>query len=123
MGLMASVMIAEDSEATRMMLKDIVETSGHKLVAEAKDGMETIEKMKSTHPEILLLDYRMPKKNGLDVLKEIKNTNSTKVIMLTVSDEQELIQDCIQLGASAYLVKPFDYDMVIKAISYAIETS
>ncbi len=120
---MASVMIAEDSEATRMMLKDIVETSGHKLVAEAKDGMETIEKMKSTHPEILLLDYRMPKKNGLDVLKEIKNTNSTKVIMLTVSDEQELIQDCIQLGASAYLVKPFDYDMVIKAISYAIETS
>ncbi len=120
---MASVMIAEDSEATRMMLKDIVTTSGHKLVAEAKDGLETIEKMKSTKPEILLLDYRMPKKNGLDVLREIGGTGSTKVIMITVSDEQELIQDCIMLGASAYLVKPFDYDMVLNAISYAIQTN
>jgi two-component system, chemotaxis family, chemotaxis protein CheY len=120
---MANVMIAEDSEATRMMLKDILVTSGHDVVAEAKDGIEAIEKFKSTKPEILLLDYRMPKKNGLDVLKEVKKINSTKVIMITVSDEQELIQDCIKTGASAYLVKPFDYDMVIKAISYTIETS
>lgn len=116
-------MIAEDSEATRMLLKDILVTSGHDIVAEATDGIEAIEKLKSTKPEILLLDYQMPKKNGLAVLREVKKINSTKVIMITVSDEQELIQDCIKIGASAYLVKPFDYDMVIKAISYAMETS
>jgi two-component system, chemotaxis family, chemotaxis protein CheY len=120
---MASVMIAEDSDATRMMLKDIVITSGHNLIAEAKDGIEAIEKIKSTKPEILLLDYRMPKKNGLDVLKEIGGAGSTKIIMITVSDEQELIQDCTVLGASAYLVKPFDQKTVLNAISYAIQTN
>ncbi len=117
---MARVMIAEDSDAVRMMLKDIVVTSGHNLIAEAKDGIEAIEKIKSTKPEILLLDYNMPKKHGLDVLREMERTNATKVIMITVSDEQDLIQKCITLGASAYLVKPFDSNTVIKAISYAI---
>ncbi|MGI0072629.1 MAG: response regulator [Nitrosotalea sp.] len=119
---MARVMIAEDSDATRMMLKDIVVTSGHILIAEAKDGVEAMEKIKSTKPEILLLDYSMPKKHGLDVLREMEE-NGTKVIMITVSDEQELIQKCVMLGASAYLVKPFDSDTVLKAISYAIENN
>ena len=116
---MARVMIAEDSDATRMMLKDIVVTSGHSLIAEAKDGIEAEEKIKSTKPEILLLDYSMPKKHGLDVLRDMEKTDETKVIMITVSDEQELIHECTMLGASAYLVKPFDSDMVVKAISYA----
>jgi two-component system chemotaxis response regulator CheY len=115
---MASVMIAEDSDAIRMMLKDIVVTSGHSVIAEAKDGVEAMEKIKSTKPEILLLDYSMPKKHGLDILREMER-NGTKVIMITVSDEQELIQKCSMLGASAYLVKPFDSDTVVKAISYA----
>jgi two-component system chemotaxis response regulator CheY len=122
-GDMARVMIAEDSDAARMMLKDIVVTSGHNLIAEAKDGIEALEKIKSTKPEILLLDYNMPKKHGLDVLREMERTGATKVIMITVSDEQDVIQKCIMLGASAYLVKPFSSDMVIKAISYAIENN
>jgi two-component system chemotaxis response regulator CheY len=116
---MARVMIAEDSEATRLMLKDIVVTSGHNLIAEAKDGIEAMEKIKNTKPEILLLDYSMPKKHGLDILRDMEKTDGTKVIMITVSDEQELIHKCTSLGAFAYLVKPFDSDMVIKAISYA----
>jgi two-component system chemotaxis response regulator CheY len=115
-------MIAEDSDATRMMLKDIVVTSGHNVVAEAKDGIEAMEKIKRTKPEILLLDYSMPKKHGLDVLREMER-NGTKVIMITVSDEQELIQNCTMLGASAYLVKPFDSDTVLKAISYAVDNN
>ena len=112
-------MIAEDSAATRMMLKDILVTSGHDIIAEAKDGVEAMEKIKSTKPEILLLDYSMPKKHGLDVLKEMGNRNGTKIIMITVNDEQEVIRQCTMLGVSAYLVKPFDTDMVVKAISYA----
>ena len=116
---MARVMIAEDSDAIRMMLKNIVVTSGHNLIAEAKDGVEAMEKIKSTKPEILLLDYGLPKKHGLDILREMER-NGPKVIMITVSDEQELIQKCIMLGASAYLVKPFDSDTVVKALSYAV---
>jgi two-component system chemotaxis response regulator CheY len=118
---MVRVMIADDSDAIRTFLKDVVISSGYDFVAEADNGMDAIDKVKSTMPDILLLDYSMPKKNGLDVLKEIKKFGSTKVIMVTVSDEQELIEKCIQTGAAAYLVKPFNPDMVLKAISYAIE--
>ena len=118
---MVRVMIADDSDAIRTFLKDVVISSGYSFVAEANNGMDAIDKVKSTSPDILLLDYSMPKKNGLDVLKEIKKFGSTKVIMVTVSDEQELIEKCIQMGASAYLVKPFNPDMVLKAISYTIE--
>lgn len=120
---MARVMIAEDSDAIRIKLRDIVVTSGHNLIAEAKDGIETIEKIKSTKPEILLLDYSMPNKHGLEILREMGKTTAIKVIMITVSDEQDLIQKCIMSGASAYLVKPFDSDTVIKAISYAVENN
>ena len=118
---MVRVMIADDSDAIRTFLKDVVISSGYSFVAEANNGMDAIDKVKSTSPDILLLDYSMPKKNGLDVLKEIKKFGSTKIIMVTVSDEQELIEKCIQMGASAYLVKPFNPDMVLKAISYTIE--
>jgi len=118
---MVRVMIADDSDAIRTFLKDVVISSGYNFVAEANNGMDAIDKVKSTSPDILLLDYSMPKKNGLDVLKEIKRFGTTKVIMVTVSDEQELIEKCIQMGASAYLVKPFNPDMVLKAISYTIE--
>jgi len=116
---MARIMIAEDSEATRMMLKDIIVTAGHSIIAEAKDGLEAMEKIKSTKPEILLLDYSMPKKHGLEILRDMEKTNGTKVIMITVSDDQDLIQKCTSCGAFAYLVKPFNSEMVAKAISYA----
>ena len=69
---MARVMIADDSESVRIMLKDIVSVDKHELVAEAGDGVETIEKFTASKPDVLLLDVVMPKKDGLTALKEIK---------------------------------------------------
>jgi len=57
---MASIMIADDSDAIRLVLTDIIEIGKHKLVAESKDGQETIDIYKSVNPEILLLDLAMP---------------------------------------------------------------
>ena len=119
---MVSIMIADDSAATRQILKNIIATTGHNLVAEAKDGLETIEKIKSVKPDLLLLDYAMPKKNGLEVLTEIRGINSAKVIMITASDQQDLIRDCSQMGVSAYVVKPFNENLVSKAISAVAKT-
>jgi two-component system, chemotaxis family, chemotaxis protein CheY len=114
-------MIADDSDSTRTILKDILSRSEYSVVAEARDGLETIKKMKSMKPDILLLDYYMPEKDGAYVLRKIKKSmDATKVIMITASDEQELIESCAQMGASAYIVKPFDAYMVFKAISYSI---
>jgi len=115
-------MIADDSDAIRMVLKDILEIGHHELVSEAANGEEAVERFNATKPDLLLLDLAMPKKDGLDTLKEIKAVNpNAKIVMITVSDDLETITKCIELGALAYLVKPFDSDQVLASIAMALD--
>ena len=115
-------MIVDDSEAIRNLLKDILMLDKHEVVAEAVDGIDAIEKFSTIKPEVILLDVAMPKKDGLTALKEIKKTNlNAKVIMITVRDEMEMIQDCVAAGASAYVIKPFDTEEVLKSISFVLD--
>ncbi len=119
---MARVMIADDSKAIRIALKDIILNGKHELVAEAADGVESVEKFVDLKPDILLLDLVLPKKDGLTVLKEIKEANpNAKIIMITVVDDKQMIQDCISAGALAYVTKPFTADDVLKSISFAVK--
>jgi two-component system, chemotaxis family, chemotaxis protein CheY len=118
---MVRVMIADDSIATRVLLKGIMQRGQHEIVDEASDGIEVIEKINRSKPDILLLDYSMPKKDGLSVIRKIKETNhSIRVVMITTSDDQKLIEDCVKAGAIAHITKPFETTTVLKAISYAI---
>ncbi len=119
---MALVMIADDSEAIRIALKDIILNGKHELVAEAADGAEAVEKFVDLKPDVLLLDLVLPKKDGLTTLKEIMETNpNAKIIMVTVLDNKQMIQDCISAGAQAYITKPFTADDVLKSISFAVK--
>ena len=119
---MARVMIADDSKAIRILLKDMILNGKHELVAEAADGAEAVEKFVDVKPDVLLLDLVLPKKDGLTALKEIKETNpNAKIIMITVLDNKQMIQDCISAGAQAYITKPFTADDVLKSISFAVK--
>ena len=119
---MARVMIADDSKAIRIALKDIILNGKHELVAEAADGAESVEKFVDLKPDVLLLDLVLPKKDGLTVLKEIKETNpNAKIIIISVVDNKQMIQDCISAGALAYVTKPFTADDVLKSISSAVK--
>ena len=119
---MARIMIVDDSEAIRNLLKDILLVGKHEVVAEAVDGIDAIEKFSTVKPDVVLLDIAMPKKDGLTTLKEIKKMNlNTKVIMVTVRDEMDMIQDCIAVGALAYIIKPFTTEEVLKAILFVLE--
>ena len=119
---MARVMIADDSKAIRIALKDIILNGKHELVAEAADGAESVEKFVDLKPDVLLLDLVLPKKDGLTVLKEIKETNpNAKIIIITVVDNKQMIQDCISAGALAYVTKPFTANDVLKSISFAVK--
>lgn len=115
---MASVLIADDSEAIRLVLKDILEIGKHDLVAEAIDGEDAIKKYSSFRPEIMLLDLAMPKKDGLTVVKEIIATYpDAKIIVVTAADNQKIINDCLIAGAKTFISKPFDFEKVLKVIS------
>lgn len=119
---MARIMVADDSDAIRMVLKDILEIGHHDLVAEATNGIEAIEKFNATKPDLMLLDMAMPKKDGLSALKEILATNtSAKIIMITASDNVKTMTDCIKAGALAYLLKPFNFEDVLKTITKILD--
>ncbi len=119
---MARVMIADDSDAIRMVLKDILDIGHHEMVAEASNGAEAVEKFNATKPDLLLLDLAMPKLDGLDAVKQIIATNpNAKIVMVTASDNLKTMQDCLKAGALAYVLKPFDFDQVLKIISKSLD--
>ena len=115
---MARIMVADDSDAIRLVLQDILSIGNHEIVAEAVNGEEAVEKFSEVHPDVLLLDLAMPKKDGLTVLKEIMAKHPTaKVILITASDNQNVINECLNVGATAFISKPFDFDHVLKLIN------
>ena len=115
---MASILIADDSDAIRLVLKDILEIGQHSVAGEAVNGQDAVEKYSALKPELLLLDLAMHKKDGLTVVKEIMERHpSAKIILITAADNQKIINQCITAGAKAYISKPFDFDNVLKTIS------
>ena len=115
---MAKIMVADDSDAIRQVLQDILTIGKYELVGEAIDGIEAVEKYNEIQPDLLLLDLAMPKKDGLAVVKEIKEYNSdAKIVLITASDNQAIIKQCLDAGALASISKPFDFDKVLKVIS------
>ena len=121
---MARVMITDDSDSIRMVLRDILDIGHHELVAEAINGFEAVEKFNAIKPDLLLLDMAMPKKDGISALKEILSTNpDAKIIMITASDNINTMKECINTGALAYLLKPFNFEDVLKTISNILDGS
>jgi len=115
---MADILIADDSDAIRLVLKDILSIGDHNVVAEAIDGSEAVSFYEKYNPQILLLDLAMPKKDGLTVVKEIIAYDSkAKIILITASDDQKVINQCLDNGATTYISKPFDFNNVLKSIS------
>lgn len=118
---MAKIMIADDSDAIRLVLKDILDIGKHSVVAEAANGEDAVSLYFKTTPDLLLLDLAMPKKDGMTVLKEILEKDSkAKIILITASDDQKIINQCIQIGASSYISKPFDFNVVLNQINKSL---
>ena len=115
-------MIVDDSDAIRMVLKDILEIGKHELIAEASNGEDAVKEFFRTNPDLMLLDMAMPKKDGLAALKEIISIRpDAKIIMITASDNQHTMKECISSGALAYILKPFNFQDVLKKIAEILE--
>ena len=119
---MTRMMIVDDSEESRFLLKDFLLINGHNVVAEASDGIEALEKYYSEKPELMFLDLAMPKLDGLSVLKKIRLQDPTsKIIVITGNDAIDIFEECIRLGALAFITKPINLNDVLTAISYSDE--
>lgn len=114
-------MIADDSDATRIVLKESLQMGHHELVAEARDGVEAIEKFNALHPDVLLLDISMPEKDGISVLREIMSSNNeAKIIMITADETFSTLHQSTVERAQAYIMKPFHSADVLNAITMAL---
>ncbi len=113
------VMLADDHVLMREGIRQLLEFDGSiEVVAEANDGEECIEKLLEMSPDILLLDINMSKKNGIEVLKDIKNKNiNVKVLILTVHESIEYLLKAVELGADGYIMKDSESAELKKAIS------
>lgn len=113
-----SVMISDDHALMREGLKQLIELENDiVVVCQSADGKETIDKVLKYKPDVLLLDINMPKLNGIDVLRRIKDLGiDTKIIMLTIHDDKEYILETMKMGADGYVLKDSDADSLIKAI-------
>lgn len=118
-----NVMIADDHSLIREGLKQLLEFDGTiKVVGEASNGKECLEKIYVCNPDVLLLDINMPEKNGIDVLKEMKEKGSSvKVLILTVHNELEYLMNAVDIGVDGYILKDSDFVELKRAINAVLE--
>lgn len=116
------LMIADDHSMIREGLKQLLELGEEfEVIAEANDGEECLQITDNLKPDVLLLDINMPKKNGLEVLQELKNRNSKiKVLVLTVHNEVEYLMKAMEIGINGYLLKDSESSKLKKAIMTVI---
>jgi DNA-binding NarL/FixJ family response regulator len=112
------VMIADDHSLIREGLKQLLEFDGSiEIVGEASNGVECLEKLNESSPEVLLLDINMPEKNGIEVLKQMKEDQSPiKVLILTVHNEMEYLMKAVDIGVDGYILKDSESSELKKAI-------
>ncbi len=115
------ILIVDDAAFMRMMIKDILSKNGYEIVGEAADGAQAVQLYQDTQPDLVTMDITMPEMDGITALKEIKKVNpQAKVIMCSAMGQQAMVIDAIQAGAKDFIVKPFQADRVLEAISKAL---
>ena len=101
------ILIADDHEIVRRGIRTVLETHpGWEIVGEARDGREAVQSARVLKPDLVLLDIGMPNLNGLDAARQISATcPSTKVLILTVHNSEEIVRDVLAVGARGFLLK------------------
>ncbi len=112
------VLIVDDHALFRRGLEMVLaEEHDIELVGEASDGAEAVEQAGEALPDVVLMDIRMPKSSGIEACRAMKEVSpSAKIVMLTISDEEEDLFEAIRAGASGYLLKDIPYDEVADVV-------
>jgi DNA-binding NarL/FixJ family response regulator len=112
------VLVVDDHALFRRGLEMVLtEEPDIELVGEASDGAEAVEKAGEALPDVVLMDIRMPKSSGIEACRAMKEVSpSAKIVMLTISDEEEDLFEAIRAGASGYLLKDIPYDEVADVV-------
>lgn len=120
------ILVVDDSPFFRSFLSEIIQVRGLCCkILEADDGIEAVKKYQKFHPDLVMLDVRMPKANGVQALRAILKTDPlAKVIMVSSVKEESLVNQAKGLGALGYIKKPFNNievaEMITRVINYEV---
>jgi len=113
------VVIAEDEAIIRLDLRETLENAGYIVMAETGRGDEAVRLVSEHKPEVVILDVKMPGMDGIQAAREIASVEDTAVVILTAFSQRELIDEAVDAGALAYLVKPYQQSDLVPAIEIA----
>jgi response regulator NasT len=114
------VLIAEDEALIRLDLAEMLREEGYQVVGEAGDGQEAVELAESLQPDLVIMDVKMPRRDGIDAAAEIAAKRIAPVLVLTAFSQRDLVEKARDAGAMAYLVKPFSITDLVPAIEVAV---
>ncbi len=114
------IVIADDEPIIRLDLKNMLESVGYEVVAEAGDGAKAVEAARTLRPDVLVLDIKMPNMDGIDAAKIIAEEKIAPVVLLTAYSQVDLVSRAKEAGVFSYLVKPFKEADLLPAIEIAL---
>jgi CheY-like chemotaxis protein len=116
------VLVADDDPAMVELLREFLLAKGYEVIT-AGDGAEALQKVKEERPHLILLDIQMPKMDGLEVLRQLRQIDPTvSVIMITGVNEEAIGRQAMALGAFDYIVKPLDLPYLERSLWYKLTT-
>ena len=111
------VMAVDDSKVSLLTIKRHLNDSDFELVATVQIAADAVEKYQEVKPDVVLLDVVMPEMDGVEVLEKLLAADSSaKVIMVSSLGTKEKVMECMEKGASSFLMKPYDRDGLLKIL-------
>ncbi|MEE9404597.1 MAG: response regulator [Algisphaera sp.] len=115
-------LVIDDSEVIRNMYQRCLAPLGFSEVVEATDGLDGLQQLEKITPDIVLLDWNMPRMCGIQFLKKVRLTQpDLPVIMVSSLHDRAQVMDAIRAGVNDYLIKPFNVDDLADRITHVIE--
>ena len=115
-----SVVIAEDEALIRLDLKEMLEEEGYLVAGEAGDGASAVDLAQRLHPDLVIMDVKMPGLDGISAAEQISAQRLAPVVILTAFSQRDLVRRASDAGAMAYLIKPFTKADLVPAIEVAV---
>ncbi len=113
-------MIAEDEALIRLDLAEMLQEEGYDVVAQVEDGVRAVEVTLAERPDLVILDVKMPRLDGIAAAEQIAEARVAPVVILTAFSQRDLVERARDAGAMAYLVKPFNKSDLVPAIEMAV---
>ena len=120
------VLVVDDDRVIQQLLEVNLELEGYEVVATASDGAEALDKIAKLNPDLVILDIMMPKMDGLEVCRQLKlnpKFSSLPIVLLSARAQDLDVREGLDVGASAYLTKPFDPVELLEVVGRLLKTA